>query len=67
MHERYLDLPGSGHDRTRALARELTKDATNPYYAVLALNEDLKNSYPHDLFIPPQRENTDAVEHLLFV
>ena len=67
VRERYLDLSGSGLDRTRALARELTKDTTNPYDAMLALNEHLKTSYPYDLSIPPQRENMDdAVEYFLF-
>ncbi len=64
--DKYLQLPASGQERTRALARELTKDTTNPYDAVLTLNEHLKNNYPYDLFIPPQRENMDAVEYFLF-
>ena len=62
----YLGLPASGQERTRELARELTKEATNPYDAVLALNEHLKKGYPYDLSIPPQRENMDAVEYFLF-
>ncbi len=66
VKDKYLRLPASGQERTRELARELTKDATNPYDAVVALNEHLKNSYPYDLSIPPQRENMDAVEYFLF-
>jgi transglutaminase-like putative cysteine protease len=64
--DKYLGLPSSGQERTRELARELTKDAENPYDAVVALNEHLKNNYPYDLSIPPQRENMDAVEYFLF-
>ncbi len=64
--DKYLGLPASGQERTRDLARELTKNADTPYDAVLALNEHLKNNYPYDLSIPPQRENMDAVEYFLF-
>ena len=64
--DKYLGLPASGQERTRDLARELTKDTTNPYDAIMALNEHLKNSYPYDLSIPPQRESMDAVEYFLF-
>ena len=64
--DKYLGLPASGQERTRDLARELTKDAATPYDAVLALNEHLKNNYPYDLSIPPQRESMDAVEYFLF-
>ncbi|WP_166395546.1 transglutaminase TgpA family protein [Rubrobacter marinus] len=64
--DRYLGLPASGGERTRELARELTQDASNPYDAVVAMNEHLKNNYPYDLSIPPQRENMDAVEYFLF-
>ncbi|CAA9488428.1 MAG: FIG001454: Transglutaminase-like enzymes, putative cysteine proteases [uncultured Rubrobacteraceae bacterium] len=64
--EKYLGLPEGGQERTRELAREITKDATNPYDAVIALNEHLKNNYPYDLSIAPQREEMDAVEYFLF-
>jgi hypothetical protein len=67
LRERYTRLPaGSDLDRTRALARELTANATNPYDAVVAMNEYLKETYPYDLSIPPQRERMDAVEYFLF-
>jgi hypothetical protein len=64
--ERYTKLPPGGLKRTRALARELTKDTDNPYDAVLRMNEYLRNNYPYDLSIPPQREEMDAVEYFLF-
>ncbi|MGH3085932.1 MAG: transglutaminase TgpA family protein [Rubrobacteraceae bacterium] len=65
--EKYTKLPeGSDLDRTRALARELAEGTDNPYDAVAKMNEHLKNEYPYDLSIPPQRENMDSVEYFLF-
>jgi protein-glutamine gamma-glutamyltransferase len=64
--EEYTGIPATGLDRTRALARELTEGTTNPYDAVMAMNEHLKETYPYDLSIPPQREEMDAVEYFLF-
>ncbi len=65
--EKYTKLPeGSGLERTRELARELTEGTDNPYDAVAKMNEHLKNEYPYDLSIPPQREDMDAVEYFLF-
>jgi hypothetical protein len=64
--ERYTKLPPGGLERTRALARELTKGTENPYDAVLRINGYLKETYPYDLSIPPQREEMDAVEQFLF-
>ncbi|MBA2617805.1 MAG: transglutaminase domain-containing protein [Rubrobacter sp.] len=66
IEDKYTELPPTGLDRTRALARDLTEDTTNPYDAVAALNEHLKTTYPYDLSIPPQREEMDAVEYFLF-
>jgi hypothetical protein len=64
--ERYTGIPPTGLERTRYLARDLTEGTTNPYDAVMAMNEYLKESYPYDLSIPPQREEMDAVEYFLF-
>ena len=66
MVEKYTALPPTGLEKTRALARDLTADTTNPYDAVVTLNAHLKNNYPYDLSIPPQREEMDAVEYFLF-
>ena len=63
----YTQLPPTGLDRTRALARELTEGTTNPYDAVMAMNKYLKETYTYDLSIPPQRKEMDAVEYFLFV
>src|SRR5215212_1496848 len=64
--DRYTQLPPTGLERTRALARELTKDTDNPYDAVLRMNEYLREKYPYDLSIPPERDEMDAVEYFLF-
>jgi protein-glutamine gamma-glutamyltransferase len=64
--ERYTGIPPTGLERTRELARELTEGTTNPHDAVMAMNEHLKETYPYDLSIPPQREEMDAVEYFLF-
>jgi protein-glutamine gamma-glutamyltransferase len=64
--DKYTQLPPTGLDRTRALAARLTQGTTNPYDAVLKMNEYLKTTYPYDLSIPPQGEDMDAVEYFLF-
>ncbi len=66
IESKYTQLPPTGLDRTRALAARLTEDTTNPYDAVLKMNEHLKTTYPYDLSIPPQGEDMDAVEYFLF-
>ncbi len=65
--EKYTRLPAdSDLERTRELAQRLTEDTSSPYEAVARMNAYLKNSYPYDLSIPPQREEVDAVEYFLF-
>jgi protein-glutamine gamma-glutamyltransferase len=64
--DRYTQLPPTGLERTRALAGRLTEGTTNPYDAVLRMNQYLKETYPYDLSIPPQMEEMDAVEYFLF-
>ena len=64
--DRYTQLPPTGLERTRALASRLTEGTTNPYDAVLKMNQYLKETYPYDLSIPPQMEEMDAVEYFLF-
>ena len=63
---KYTKLPPSELDRTRALARELTKDTDNPYDAVARMSEYLRHNYLYDLSIPPQYKEMDAVEYFLF-
>jgi transglutaminase-like putative cysteine protease len=63
---KYTQLPPTGLERTRALASRLTEGTTNPYDAVLRMNQYLKKNYPYDLSIPPQNKDMDAVEYFLF-
>src|SRR5215203_5638132 len=64
--DRYTQLPPTGLERTRELAGRLTEGTTNPYDAVLKMNQYLKETYPYDLSIPPQSQDMDAVEYFLF-
>src|SRR5829696_5785166 len=64
--DRYTQLPPTGLERTRALAGRLTEGTTNPYDAMLRMNDYLKKTYPYDLSIPPQNREMDAVEYFLF-
>lgn len=64
--EKYTELPPEGLDRTRVLARKLTADTTNPYDAVVKMNDYLRKEYAYDLSIPPQRAKMDSVEYFLF-
>src|ERR671915_360166 len=64
--DRYTQLPPTGLERTNALASRLTEGTTNPYDAVLRMNQYLKETYPYDLSIPPQDREMDAVEYFLF-
>ena len=61
LTEKYTALPPTGLGRTRALARGLTEGAASPYDAVLRMNGHLREAYPYDLSIPPQRGEMDAV------
>ncbi|HEX2740301.1 MAG TPA: transglutaminase domain-containing protein, partial [Rubrobacter sp.] len=63
---KYTQLPPTGLERTRSLAARLTEGTTNPYEAVLRMNQYLKTTYPYDLSIAPQGEDMDAVEYFLF-
>jgi transglutaminase-like putative cysteine protease len=63
----YLQLPETLTERTRALARELTRDAPTPYDKAVALRDHLRETYPYNQFPPPQARDTDAVDQFLFV
>jgi protein-glutamine gamma-glutamyltransferase len=63
---KYTQLPPTGLERTRSLAAKLARGTTNPYDAVLKMNQYLKTTYPYDLSIPPQNQDMDAVEYFLF-
>ena len=64
--QRYLQLPDSVTPRTKALAQEITEDATNPYDKVKAIEAWLAKNYRYDLESPVPPEGQDAVDHFLF-
>lgn len=63
----YLQLPDTVSERTRELARELTRNAPTPYDKVIALRDYLQSTYTYDYFPPPQAPGADAVDQFLFV
>jgi len=63
----HLQLPSNISQRTRDLARTLTRDARTNYDKALILTDYLKRNYPYDYFPPPQAPNTEAVDQFLFV
>jgi transglutaminase-like putative cysteine protease len=65
--ETYLQLPAITTERTRDLARELTRGASTPYDQAVVIRDHLKETYPYNLFPPPQAPGTDAVDQFLFV
>jgi transglutaminase-like putative cysteine protease len=65
--ETYLQLPDTVTERTRKLARQLTRDAPTPYGKTVAIRDHLRETYAYNLFPPPQAPNTDAVDQFLFV
>jgi protein-glutamine gamma-glutamyltransferase len=64
---RYLQLPETVTDRTRALAEEITQGLETPYDKVIAVRDYLMANFPYDYFPPPQAPETDAVDQFLFV
>ena len=64
--QRYLGLPDTVTPRTVELARQITKDATNDYDKVKAIEAWLANNYRYSLESPVPPEGQDAVDHFLF-
>jgi len=63
----YLQLPDTVTEHTRALARDLTRDAPTPYDKAVVLRDYLRETYSYNQFPPPQARDTDAVDQFLFV
>ncbi|MBN1811142.1 MAG: hypothetical protein JXA14_04830 [Anaerolineae bacterium] len=63
----YLQLPDTVSERTRELARGLTRDAPTAYDKAVALRDYLREMYPYNPFPPPQARDADAVDQFLFV
>ncbi|HMM40431.1 MAG TPA: transglutaminase domain-containing protein [Thermomicrobiales bacterium] len=64
--DRYLQLPDTVTDRTRALAADVTQGAQSPYDQARAIETYLRNSieYTEDVEFPP--EDRDVVDFVLF-
>lgn len=65
IRERYLQLPRSLPERVRALAREITAGATNPYDQALAIQAYLRD-IEYDQYIDPPPAGRDVVDWFLF-
>lgn len=66
IRQKYLQLPGSMPARVGILAQKLTRNATNPYDRVKAVEEYLSSGYPYDLTISSGPKNRDVVDYFLF-
>ena len=64
--KRYVDLPDTVTPRTRALAQQITKDATTTYDKVKAIEDWLAANYRYSLDSPVPPPGHDAVDHFLF-
>lgn len=64
--ERYLQLPEGVTPRTRALARSVTRGATNTYDKVKAIERYLSENFRYSLDSPVPPPGQDAVDHFLF-
>ncbi|MEO0561267.1 MAG: transglutaminaseTgpA domain-containing protein, partial [Chloroflexota bacterium] len=65
IRARYLQLPDTVTERTRALALEWTAGDTTDYDRVISIRDQLL-LYEYDFFPPPQPLNSDAVDLFLF-
>lgn len=64
--ERYLELPDSVTERTRALAREIANGQTNTYDVSKALEAYLRTNIAYNEVIDFPPEDVDVVDHVLF-
>jgi protein-glutamine gamma-glutamyltransferase len=63
---RYVELPASTPNRVKALARDITADASTTYDKVLALERWMSRNTRYSLDVPPLPEGADAVDQFLF-
>ncbi len=63
---RYLQLPGTVTDRTRALAKEITAEHDNSFDKARAIEEYLRDNLHYDLESPRHPEGQDFVDFVLF-
>ena len=65
-YEKYLQVPSTVPDRVGELAERLTRDATNRYDKVKAIERYLAENFRYDLDSPVPPEGRDAVDYFLF-
>lgn len=66
IERRYLQLPDTVTDRTRALAEEITADHETAFDKAEAIEQYLRNNLTYDLNVPPPPEDQDFVDFVLF-
>jgi len=66
VERRYLQLPDTVTDRTRALAAELVVERDNPYDQATAIETYLRTVLEYDLAVPAPPEGQDFVDFVLF-
>jgi transglutaminase-like putative cysteine protease len=63
---RYLQLPATLPERVEALARRVTRAATNDFDRVVAIESYLRRNYRYAIDSPVPPPGRDAVDHFLF-
>ncbi len=63
---RYLQLPPNLTERTKALAMEITKDASTPYEKVLAITDYLRNNMTYVETLEELPTNQEPIDWFLF-
>jgi hypothetical protein len=66
IRARYLQLPDTITDRTRAKAREITAGLDNPYDITSAITDWLRNNITYSETIPSPPDDQDVVDWFLF-
>lgn len=64
--QRYLQLPDTVTDRTRALAEEITADHTSAFNKAQAIEQYLRENLRYDLNVPAPPDDQDFVDFALF-
>jgi transglutaminase-like putative cysteine protease len=66
IQDRYLQLPGTITDRTRALAAEITAGHESAFDKAQAIEGYLRQNLSYDLEVPAPPEDQDFVDFVLF-
>src|SRR5262249_16206916 len=63
---RYLQLPGTVTERTRALATQLANGETNPFDTAIAIQTYVRDTIRYEENIDPPAAGRDVVDYVLF-